>query len=282
MSQNKVVYGLKNVHIAFVTDDGYKTPVAIKGAVSLSLSPEGETTPFYADDTVYFLSLANNGYSGDMEFALLTDEIKAEMLGWEIDSYGAIVETTSGQPKKFALLGEVTGDKKNRRFVYYDVQASRPDENAKTKEGGISIEGEKLPIKITPVILNGKETTKAVLELNAENAEKYNAFYENVYIPFYGILPNSRLKSLSFGNATLTPEFEETTYIYELETTDATNTITAVANDAQAVIEIKHGDNVILNGKSVEWEQGLNTITITVTVDSSVTTYTITVNKTTI
>ena len=183
MSQNKVVYGLKNVHIAFVTDDGYKTPVAIKGAVSLSLSPEGETTPFYADDTVYFLSSANNGYSGDMEFALLTDEIKAEMLGWEIDSYGAIVETTSGQPKKFALLGEVTGDKKNRRFVYYDVQASRPDENAKTKEGGISIEGEKLPIKITPVIKNGKEITKSVLEQNITNTVKYEAFYESVYLP---------------------------------------------------------------------------------------------------
>ena len=54
MAENKVKFGLSNVHIAKITEeDGaitYGTPFAMPGAVSLSADPEGETTPFYADN----------------------------------------------------------------------------------------------------------------------------------------------------------------------------------------------------------------------------------------
>ena len=56
---NKVKFGLKNVHYATVTfaSDGaatFGTPVAIPGAVDMSLSKNGDTYEFYADDGVYF------------------------------------------------------------------------------------------------------------------------------------------------------------------------------------------------------------------------------------
>ena len=56
---NKVKFGLSNVHIAPITAVSgasitYGEPFAIKGAVNLTLDPEGESADFYGDNTKYF------------------------------------------------------------------------------------------------------------------------------------------------------------------------------------------------------------------------------------
>ena len=69
---DKVKFNIKNVHYAVITEgdtNTWATPVAIPGAVSFALEPQGDTSPFYADGIVYYQSTANNGYSGDLEMA---------------------------------------------------------------------------------------------------------------------------------------------------------------------------------------------------------------------
>ena len=94
---NKVKFGLKNCHYAKATldpdtnDVTFGTPVAIPGAVNLSLDPEGDTEPFYADDMVYYTTVANNGYSGDLEIALIPDSFRKDILKETEDSNGVLL-----------------------------------------------------------------------------------------------------------------------------------------------------------------------------------------------
>lgn len=180
---NKVKFGLEKVHIAFKGADGYETPQAIPGAVSLTMNPEGGETAFYADNRKYYSRYTNNGYSGTLEMALVPQEILAEMLGWEVDDMGMLVEVADGQPKEFALLGQVLGDKRNRRFVYYNCIASRPADNAATITDSAAPATETLNITILPIDHNGKKIVKSVIERDETNAAIFDGWFDEVKLP---------------------------------------------------------------------------------------------------
>ena len=146
---NKVKYNLKNVHAAKLTEtksaEGvisytYSTPQAVPGAVSISLSAEGDTSPFYADGIVYFRTTSNNGYSGDLELALIPEWFRTEILGETLDEKGV----------KFALLFEFDGDVNAIRHVLYNCSASRPSIESQTKEETIEPGTETLTLTADP------------------------------------------------------------------------------------------------------------------------------------
>lgn len=188
MGKNKVTFGLKNVHVAFMTEGATPTwadPIKVPGAVAFTPSPEGGTNTFHADDSQYFTISSNNGYTGDLEMALFPDEVLKEMLGWETDANGALIEVADGKPKKFALLGEVQGDQRNRRFVYYNVQANRPSNDQATKTETVEPNTRTLPVTIAPIEINGKTIVKGDLELSETNTLEYDGFFEAVYTPTF-------------------------------------------------------------------------------------------------
>lgn len=156
---NKVKYNLKNVHAAVLTETevngvktfSYGTPKAIPGAVSIALDAEGESSPFYADGIVYFRSVTNNGYSGDLEIALIPEWFRTELLQEELDSKGVLIEkSTNAESTKFALLFEFDGDVNAIRHVLYKCTASRPSIESETKEDTIEPGTEKLSITADP------------------------------------------------------------------------------------------------------------------------------------
>lgn len=177
-SANKIKYGLRNCYYAVATEGTggaltYATPVAIPGAVNLSLSQEGETTPFYADDVIYFQSASNNGYSGTLEVALVPDSFKADVL---LESNG--VEYANVVPKEFALLFEFQGDQAATRHVLYRCTVSRPDINGATKEASIEPQTETLNISALPRI-----NDFAVKKRVAEGDTAYASFFTAVVEP---------------------------------------------------------------------------------------------------
>ena len=87
MAENKVTFGLKNVHYAPITEDTdgitYETPVAIPGGVSLSLEPRGEMTEKWADDMLYYSAQNNQGYNGTLTIAHIPEQFAIDALGEE-------------------------------------------------------------------------------------------------------------------------------------------------------------------------------------------------------
>ena len=182
---NKVKYNLKNVHVAKLTKtaDGeytYETPKAIPGAVSISLDAEGDSSPFYADGIVNFRSTANNGYSGDLEIALIPEWFRTEILKEALDKNGVLVESaTVTEMEKFALLFEFDGDVSCIRHVLYNCSASRPSIESETKEDAIEPGTEKLSLTADP----REDGLVKSRTGDATDEATYNNWYKNVYIP---------------------------------------------------------------------------------------------------
>lgn len=182
---NKVKYNLKNVHAAKLTkgNDGtftYATPRAIPGAVSISLEAEGESSPFYADGIVYFRSTSNNGYSGDLEIALIHEWFRTEILQEAKDANGVLVERSDiTQSVYFALLFEFDGDVNAIRHVLYNCAASRPSIESETKEETIEPGTETLSLTADP-----REDGLVKSRTGDDtSAETYAGWYSAVYVP---------------------------------------------------------------------------------------------------
>lgn len=162
---------------------GWGTPIAIPGAVNFSPKTEGDIVKFYADNMIYYSTATNNGYTADLESALIPDSILAELLGWLIDDNGMLVEISDGVFKRFALMGQIEGDDKNRRFVYYDCEASRPSQEQKTKGESIEPTTDVLNLTIFPIEIATRNVVRGVMELSDTNYMTYNIFFDAVYVP---------------------------------------------------------------------------------------------------
>ena len=185
---NKVKYNLKNVHAAKQTTTvvqgetryTYATPQPVPGAVSLSLDAEGDSNPFYADGIVYFRTYANNGYSGDLEIALIPEWFRTEILQEQSDNNGVLVEKAdTTDVVKFALLFEFDGDEHGIRHALYNCTASRPGIASQTKEASIEPGTETLSLSADPredglvKSRTGEET----------DSTTYAGWYSQVYVP---------------------------------------------------------------------------------------------------
>ena len=292
--KNKVKFNICNVHYAILTiaDDGtfsFGTPVPMPGAVSLSLDANGEPSNFYADGYAYYTISNNMGYDGDLELAMVPESFRTDVLKEELDSNNVLIENAKAQSENFALLFEFDGDVRKIRHVLYKCAASRPGIESQTNEEEVEVKTETLSIKATPLAngyvkaKTGDDTTDAV----------YQNWYSAVYLPASGgddpepepepepePDDGTDLASLTIGSLTLTPAFDADTTAYTASTTNATNTITAVAEDAEAEVAITVNGNAHTSGQAATWTAGENTVRVVVTKGNATKAYTVTVTKT--
>lgn len=131
---NKVKFNIKNVYYAKKSESGYSTPVAMPGAVSISLEQQGELSTFYADGIKYYVSATNGGYEGDLELALVSDKFREDILGEKKDANGVLIEEANSQTVEFALGFQIDGDVCPTLFWFYNCTATRPSVASQTNE----------------------------------------------------------------------------------------------------------------------------------------------------
>ena len=280
MSKNKVKFNLKNAHYAMlsIAADGtvsYGTPVALPGAVSISLDANGEPENFYADGVAYYVINNNMGYDGDLELAIIPESFRVDALNETLDDNNVLVENANTELNSFALLFEFDGDVRHIRHVLYNCSASRPGIEGQTNEESRQVQTETLTIKATP-LASGVVKAKTG---DTTDSSTYNNWYNAVYMPADISGADVTLSALSIGALTLTPAFDSATTSYTVTTSNATNAVSATATDPDAGVVITVNGDSVTDGSSVTWEDGTNAVVVTVSNSGSNKTYTVTVTK---
>ncbi len=176
---NVIKYGLSNVYYAKLTSGTYATPVPITGAVNLSLSADGESTSVYADNIEAFTMVTNNGYSGDIEFLIIPDAFKSDILGEEVAG-GVQFESAKTQPSEFALMFQFEGDQSAKRHLLYRCKCTRPNIESSTQTNTTEAKNETLSITVRPRNKADKYVKASVLD-TTETHDIYEAWFSAVY-----------------------------------------------------------------------------------------------------
>ena len=185
--ENKVVYGLKNVHYSKMTinETGkvvYAKPVAIKGAVEISLESKAELVSFEADNEVYYSAPGTSSYEGTLTLAKVPDGFLVDILGEVLDATdGVQTEIDGAKTSNFALMFQFEGDNSGVRHLFYNCSASRPSVASKTgKEIGtteLAFTASAKPAESA----NDKSIVKAKTTGSTTTAV-YNAWFDAVYV----------------------------------------------------------------------------------------------------
>ena len=206
---NKVKYGLKNAHYALLTiaEDGtvtYGKPIPIPGSVSLTMDAQGDTSTFYADNMAYFVTAANDGYSGTFEVALIPDQFRQDVLHETMDEAAQVlVENINNQTSPFALLFEFDGDKKATRHVLYNCTCTRPSVSGGTTTNTKEPSTETMNLTASP-LPNGNTKARTTVDTPAA---QYAGWYDAVWQPLGELVVTSAAGATSGKTAlTVAPE----------------------------------------------------------------------------
>lgn len=159
-SKNKVQFNLKNVHYAILTETvtneettyTWATPVHVPGAVSLTLDAQSELSPFYADGIVYYQSVSQNGFNGDLEMAKFPDQMLQDVWGFTIGATSRVLtENIKVEPKPFALLFQIDGDVDSELYVMYNCKGTKPGISSQTNTATKEPQTQTSTISATPL-----------------------------------------------------------------------------------------------------------------------------------
>lgn len=154
----KIKYGISNVHYAVKSTDAsgvttYATPAPIPGAVTLTLDQSGDESKFYADNIAYYTSFTNDGYTGNLEVALLPTKFRQDVLGEIMDATSKVMyENADVEPKEFALLFQIETDDGQAFYkTFFNCKCGRAGAGSTTKTNATTPQTESVSLTASPL-----------------------------------------------------------------------------------------------------------------------------------
>lgn len=173
--ENKVRYGLSNVHVGTVNvSEGtpkFSVPKPYPGAVNMTLDAEGEQSVFYADNTAYYVTKSNNGYTGELEMAYLYDWFEKEYLGNKESNEGMIVETSDVSTQMAYMMFQFEGDVNAVKYIVYNLTFGRPSLEGNTQEDTTEPNTTTIPFTSVPLVTDFGKIVRAKVPKAATNYE---------------------------------------------------------------------------------------------------------------
>lgn len=183
MAENKVVFGIRNVHFGTYTvgTTGTATlgsPFALPGTVNMTLEPDSEESVFWADDTKYYTSYSDNGFTGELENAYFPDAFKTQFMNYITLSDGGIAQIKGQKNKTVYMMFESEGDAEKRRGIIYNVELGQINREYSTTED--TQEPQTATLSFT---VNGDNKTGITKVSYGESASGYSTLFTNPPAP---------------------------------------------------------------------------------------------------
>lgn len=153
MANNKVMFGVSNLHIGLYSVDAggtvtLGTPVHVPGTVNISLEADSEENKFYADNIVYWSGYSDNGLSGEIENALFDDTFKTTFMNYVELTAGGIAQIKGQKNKDVYIIFEADGDQEARRMIMYNCALGQITREYATVEDSIEPATATLPFTV--------------------------------------------------------------------------------------------------------------------------------------
>ena len=189
-----IKYGISNLHYAPITavsDAGvptYATPIPFPGAISISLSAQGERRQLSADNVVYFEAWSNGGYEGDVNVAMIPQHFRTACLNEKEDAAAnspTVYETAELIMQPFAFLFQFETDLGPIRVVLYNCTASRPQIASQSVDGESGMDPSQSTETFT-ISAKGRRDNKLIrckTKIEAQNTEAFQNWFTSVYVP---------------------------------------------------------------------------------------------------
>lgn len=176
---DKISYGLRKCYYAKYDNNGnYYVPVAMPGAIRLTLTPQSEIKKIKFRQVDRPFAVVDNGFVGKLEIVSLPGKFLTDIFDYERLDNGILVERKQKELTKFALMFETLIEGIPVRCTYLNCYCNKPSFECETIADKISAKTRSLDIDIIPDLDDaGNEVIKQSISYNA-NAKLFNHWFE--------------------------------------------------------------------------------------------------------